>query len=603
MKLVTFVHNKYERFGIVIKHPKSNELWVFDPELTEEKLRLYSSKSTSPLVLQQPSFLGSWPQELTAFLKLGETAMDALQKLESYLLRFLEQSDEAVLVGAGYPLTSVKLRAPIPRPRLFFGLVQNSPTFTRNNPERLTANIFPQGHQRPQGSLLGPGDSVVFTKEMINFNWTPEPAIIIGKQGKNISAFDAKNYIAGYTLTMDLVHDRYMYQLREHAKVGDHEALDWFEEATGSWLGKKSDAMGAMGPFLTTPDEVGNPYDLLLYTSQSGYLRDRAHTGAMLIGFERAISWLSSFIELHPGDVIHMGTMAFDGMFITEEMSFGAEDYIEGTLEKVGSLRLPVVIQKKEDWRSQDDPSHIHNAPAAQDLIKAEETELTSWALNQCRHYWTTFGNYTSVKEVEGLEPRQLPRILCAPASALSRSGSIINIPKRAKTISVGIELACVIKKLAYRVSEVEAADYILGYSPLIVLHDSSFADIISYPATSQETNLPTFYARWPDGFNVISEELMEFSSSQLSNSSMHLEIKDFGEVITNTNEYIIDASKVIAFLTQEITLFPGDVITLGRTKEKLLLNDNQPFEELIIKASIKGLSEIHTKIQIDSSL
>ena len=594
MKLATFVHTKVERFGFVIEHPKSEELWIFDPALTEAKLRLYSSKFTSPLVLQQPSFLSTWPKDLVTFLELGDKGMEALQKLESYLKRFLVQSDEAVLSGAGFPLDTVKLRAPIPRPRLFFGLVQNSPTFTRNNPERLTANIYPQGHQRPQGSLLGPGDPVIITPEMMTFNWTPEPGIIIGKQGKNIPATEAKNHIAGYTLVMDLVHDRYMDQLREHAK-GD--VLDWFEEATGSWLGKKSDAMGAMGPFLTTPDEVGNPYDLLLYTRQSGLSRDRAHTGSMLIGFERVISWLSSFVELHPGDVIHMGTLAFDGMFITEDMQFRPDDYIEGELEQVGSLRLPVVLSAKDDWRTEDDPGHIHHAPAARDLIENEQTELDAFSLEQTRHYWTVFGNYQDVKEVEHFEPRQLPRILNAPASALSRSGSKIHLPQKARSISVGLELAFVIKKLGYRVSKTEAADCILGYSPLIVLHDSSFADVISFPATPQEANLPTFYARWPDGFNVMSENLTKLDPLHIKGRSMQLSIEGIGDIKTNTAEYLLVASDVIAFLTQEITLFPGDVITLGRTKEKITLPDIAVLKDFEIKASIEGMSEIKTTI------
>ena len=594
MKLATFVHNKVERFGLIIKHPKSEELWIFDPELTEVKLRLYSSKFTSPLVLQQPGFLGAWPRELVKFLALGDEGREALQKLETYLKRFLAQSDEAVLIGAGFPLSLVKLRAPIPRPRLFFGLVQNSPTFTRNNPERLTANIYPQGHQRPQGSLLGPGDPVIVTKEMNTFNWTPEPGIIIGKKGKNISATEAKDYIAGYTLVMDLVHDRYMDQLRKHAK---DEKLDWFEEATGSWLGKKSDAMGAMGPFLTTPDEVGNPYDLLLYTRQSGFLRDRAHTGSMLIGFERAINWLSSFMELHPGDVIHMGTLAFDGMFITDNMKFEADDYIEGELEQVGNLRLPIVISSKDDWRAEDDPSHIHSAPAARDLITSKQTEIKRFSLDQTRHYWTVFGNYQDAKEVEGLEQRKLPRILNAPASALNTSGSLIHVPKNTTTISVGLELAFVIKKLAYRVHKEEAGHYILGYSPLIVLHDSSFSDIISFPATPQEANLPTFYARWPDGFNIMSEDLTELESMQIKNRTMQLNVEGIASLSTSTDEYILVASDIIAFLSQEITLFPGDVITLGRVKEKISLPTMT--DAIKIKASIEGLAEVKATLMI----
>ncbi len=319
-----------ERFGLVVEHPASGELWVFDPEETEERLAFYASRPTSPYVVSRPSFLADrpWPRSLTAFLALDAAGMDAARRLQDYLLRFLEQSDQALLVGAGRPLHTVRLRAPIPRPRLYFGLVQNSPTFLRHNDRRPVVNVYPQGHQRPQGSLVSPGEPVYVAPEMAHFGWTPEPGCIIGRGGRDIPVSQAMQHIAGFTVVMDMVHDLYTEQMLR----GAGGEMDWFEDATGSWLGKKSDTMGAMGPFLTTKDEVGNPYDLLLHTRQSGWLRDRAHTGSMVIGFERLVSWLSSFMTLYPGDVLHMGTLAVDGMPYLSDLSYGADDYIEGDL-------------------------------------------------------------------------------------------------------------------------------------------------------------------------------------------------------------------------------------------------------------------------------
>ena len=80
------------------------------------------------------------------------------------------------------------------------------------------------------------------------------------------------------------------------------EQRDWFEYAMSCWGDKKYDARFPMGPYLVTMDEVGNPYELMIYPRQSGYLRDRSHTGAMNIGIERTISWLSSFHALQPGE-------------------------------------------------------------------------------------------------------------------------------------------------------------------------------------------------------------------------------------------------------------------------------------------------------------
>jgi 2-keto-4-pentenoate hydratase/2-oxohepta-3-ene-1,7-dioic acid hydratase in catechol pathway len=595
MKLATFTANGVERFGLVLHHPARDEVWIFDPEEAESRLDFYASRATSPFQVSRPRFLPQrpCPQSMTDFLALGDVGMDALRRLQEYLLNFLQQSDQALLAGAGFPLDSVELRAPIPRPRLFFGLVQNSPTFARHAPHRQVVNIYPQGHQRPQGSVIGPDEVVYIAPEMETFGWTPEPGVIIGRKGKNIPITESMQYVAGYTVVMDLVHDLYTDQLKREANA----PLDWFEDATGSWLGKKSDTLGAMGPFLTTKEEVGNPYDLLMYTRQSGWQRDRAHTGSMVIGFERLISWLSSFMTLYPGDVLHMGTMAVDGMPFTPDMPFTKDDYIEGDLERVGALRLPVVLAGREDWRPDEDLGRrIHAVPAVRDLMEAGAAAIATpeqWRLEDVRHFWTVYGNYRAAEAVEGLAARPSPRVLNCPASALATTGSVVDIPERAHEISVGVELAFVVSQVAHKVAEEEAAAFILGYIPMAVLHDSSFADPIRQPATPQEQNLPAVYARWADGFNVVSSTLTPLAPDAVRGRAMRLDIAGYGSLQASTDEYLLLAPRVLSFLSQWLTVFPGDVITLGRTHERLTLPSDQNLTDVEVQASVAGVSNV----------
>ncbi|MCP4166342.1 MAG: fumarylacetoacetate hydrolase family protein [Chloroflexi bacterium] len=533
-----------------------------------------------------------WPDTLTGLLALGDTGMAAARRMQTFLLRFLEQSDQALLAGAGYRLSEVELRAPIPRPRLCFGLVDNKPK--RNVLARPLLHIYPQGHQRPQGAIVGPGQPIVITTEMRNFFWNPELGIVIGKAGRDISIDDAMAHVAGYTVVLDLAHDLYLEQMKAQAP-GE---LDFFEAATGSWLGKKSDTFCPMGPYLVTADEVGNPYDLLIYTRQSGWQRDRSHTSAMLVGIEHTIHYLSSFMTLQVGDVIHMATMGVDGLPYSPEMTFGPEDYLEGEIERVGTLRVPVVMGAKHDWRQTDDPGRsLHAAPPVRDMFQAGTTQLlepADWSLADARHVWTLYGNYAEVETAEGLGVRPLPRIINSPGSVLGPSDQPLHIPERATALQFGVELAFVIGRLAHRIPSSEADDYILGYVVLAVMHDQSHQLPPQCHATKQERYVPTTYARWVDGSNVASPLPTRFHSADFRDRDMHLTLHGYDTLTGSTDEYVAAPAETLAFLSQEITLLPGDVVTLGRTHHLLSVAADQPLSaETMLGAEIEGVGQV----------
>lgn len=596
MRFATFVADGRERFGLVLTHPATGEQWIFDPEQVERLVQLYASAGTSPYAARPPHFLADrpWPTELTAFLALGESGMAAARHLQDFLLRFLEQGDQTLLAQAGYPLEQVHLRAPIPRPRLYFGLVQNSPTFWRNDPNRVLLNIFPQGHARPQGTVTGPDEPVWVSEQAGGFGWNPEPGFIIGRGGKDIPVERAMEHVAGMTVVLDVSSPYYHRRFREDSS----DPKDWFAEATASWLGKKTDTFCPMGPFLTTMDEVGSPYDLLVYTRQSGWLRDRSHTNSMLIGIERLVSWLSSFITLYPGDVLHMATMGVDGMRITPEMRFGPNDYIEGEIERVGVLRVPVVHADQSDWRAPDDPGRtVHAAPAVRDVIEQWLDTIEkpgAWSLPTVRHFWTVYGNYQSAPDREQMEHCSLPRVLNGPARSLGLSGQPISIPRRAQALSAGPALAFVVKRLAREVSEEEAEQYILGYLAMAGLSDSSFRTPLREPATPQERNMPAVYGRWADGFNVVNPLPAPMTAQGVRGRTMRLSLDGYGEVVANSDEYLLLAPRILSFLSGQITLFPGDVITLGRVGEQLTVPADQRLPaSAMLRVTVDGIGAI----------
>ena len=589
MKLATFVADEQEYFGIVVSHPVTKVDWVFVPQLVQQRIRLYASRGTSPMRATRPRFIDySFPETMIEFLADGDIGMLNAQNLTDFLLRFIEQSDEYVLRGTGWELHDVKLLSPIPRPNLFFGLVQNSPTAWRHVPSRTHLNVYPQGHQRPQGSIIGHNHRVILppTESLVG-GWNPELGLIIGKGGKDIPIEKAMSHVAGLTIVSDITINYY-----RKIMFSQPEPYDWFEDAMSSWGDKKSDGRAPVGPYLVTMDEIGNPYDLMIYTRQSGLLRDRSHTGAMNIGIERTISWLSNFRTLYPGDIIHMGTMGYDGSVFLPDMPLSNNDYVESEIEKVGILRNPIIIADSEnDTRPENDITRtIHPVPAIRHLIANNSTQFdkpTDWTVNQARHFWILFGNDKNDSFVE----RPYPRFLNTPTTALAKSPHHIQLPSHIGTLTLGVELACVIKEVATAVTIEQAEDVILGFTTMVVVRDSSFADHIIDPASLQERNLPEVYARWGDGFNIIAEELTQFSAADAANYATNLVVEKIGEVQANTSDYVHSAPEVVSFISKYISLFPGDVIALGQIGTLLELPQNP--SNLSGYAEIEGISRV----------
>lgn len=605
MRLVTFEFEGKESWGFVINNPFDGRLWVYEPAKVDKELQL-SASMTSGYSVSMPKFMPDciWPETLCEFLKSEDKGMDVLKKLETFLVRFIEQSDNARMIYAGHPLDDVQLKAPIPQPRLMWGLVQNCPTFIRSNPARHSTNLFPQGHQRPCGALSGHGQIFYHPIGAGEFGWNVELGVIIGKKGRYIPVNKALEYVAGYTVVIDSQINGY-HSLMDKENLGNYDIAakhDWYVGATCSWGGKMADAHCTVGPWLVTKDEIGNVYDLLVYTKMNGMLRDRASTAAMLLGVERTIQWYSSFATLYPGDIIHMGTVGTDGLRLSKGSEYNGRDCtIDSEIEKIGTVKSPVLNMNFGDWREDDDESKtIHISSAVRDVIKSGKAEITvgDWSVDKVRHFWTVFKNYKRVGELEGIHLLDTPRFLCAPNSALGVSGNEIEVPPRANNLEISVELGVVLKKIAGQVKKGTADDYVLGYTPLISITDSSFDDILLEPTTLQEKGLPLVYGRWADGFNTVMDKPVPAKWNEVSNLAMNLEVEGIGKATGNISEYYADIDMALSFMTSYITFFPGDVITLGCIADRIVIPKDKVKEGMRIKASIDKIGEIEITLK-----
>ncbi|MEO3848368.1 fumarylacetoacetate hydrolase family protein [Streptomyces sp. B8F3] len=598
MRLASYLFEGTERWGFVIE-PTPGTPWVLEPGRAEEFLTAYASIPSSGLVAARPRFLGdAWPGTLTGFLALEEPGMAALSRLVAYVERFAAHTDATVLPRSGYPVDEVELLAPIPRPRLYWGLVTNSPSFIRNKPGIRHLNLFPLGHQRPQGAAIGPGSPVTMKHDhhLPHMAYNVELAIVIGKAGRYIPLDRAMDHVAGYTVVNDVSGSYYYRAVPGNDGYGLPDRYnDWLYQATASWAGKKADTLCPMGPYLVTKDEVGDPYNLLMYTRQSGRTRDRAHSAASLMGIERVIHWYSSFASLYPGDVIHFGTMGVDGLPVLPDDAEDPDTRLEVEIENVGTLVNPIRIAGAGERPRV--PMESHPAYAIREVAVSGTRVPGSpgeWTAGGARHFYTSFGNARSAEAQDGLAQLEVPRFLNGPASSLTGGGSVVEVPPRAGDIVVGIELAAVVSELSADVQD--GRSVILGYAPLLSLCDLSFADAVVEPARLGERGIPAVYGRWADGFNIVGEPLVPLPEHDWSGRAMSLEIGD-QVVHGNTSQYIAGPDELITTISRVITMFPGDVITLGRTAAYLRISREAYESGLAIRGEIEGLGTVGAEL------
>lgn len=146
-------------------------------------------------------------------------------------------------------------------------------------------------------SLSGPDDPVTIPRGSVKTDWEVELGVVIGTRASYVSEANALDHVAGYVLVNDL--SERAYQL----------------ERSGQWdKGKGCDTFCPIGPWLVTPDELGDVHALSLWLEVNGQRVQNGTTANLIFGIPKLISYISEFMTLNPGDVISTGTPAGVGM-------------------------------------------------------------------------------------------------------------------------------------------------------------------------------------------------------------------------------------------------------------------------------------------------
>jgi len=214
----------------------------------------------------------------------------------------------------------VRLGSPIARPSKIVCVGLNYRDHARESGMAVPAE--PVIFFKATSAIVGPNDDVVIPKGSTKTDWEVELAVVIGRKASYVAESDALAHVAGYVLHND--YSERVFQL----------------ERGGQWVkGKSCDTFAPIGPFIATPDEVGDVHDLSMWLTVNGERKQNGTTRDLVFGVPFLIGYISQFMTLLPGDVISTGTPAGVAMGHTPPRFLHPGDVVELGIDRLGSSR------------------------------------------------------------------------------------------------------------------------------------------------------------------------------------------------------------------------------------------------------------------------
>ncbi|TNE79107.1 MAG: fumarylacetoacetate hydrolase family protein [Bacteroidetes bacterium] len=265
----------------------------------EETLAIFHNDSIYPVQKLDSSL----PNEMNSFLRLGETAMNKAKALNEAILGGAHQ-DQAIA------LSQSTLLAPVPHPtscRDGYAFRQHVAAARRNRKVEMIAEFdeYPIFYFTNHNAVQGPGDIDCMPDHFNKLDFELEAAIVVGKKGRNITAAEADNYIAGYLIMNDM----------------SARTLQMEEMKLNLGPAKGKDFSTVIGPYLVTPDELeqyripakaghtGANYNLNMKCWVNGVQVSEGNMGDMDWTFAEILERCAYGVDIHPGDVIGSGTV------------------------------------------------------------------------------------------------------------------------------------------------------------------------------------------------------------------------------------------------------------------------------------------------------
>ncbi|MGR8919399.1 MAG: fumarylacetoacetate hydrolase family protein [Gammaproteobacteria bacterium] len=231
----------------------------------------------------------------------------------------------ATASGEAHALDGVELLAPVPDPSKILAIGLNYKDHIEET--GLDTPEFPMFFNKQATAVNGPYAPIHMPRVSEKLDYEGEMGFVIGRRCRHVPRERAHEVIAGFCVCNDV------------------SVRDWQMRAQTFTLGKSFDTHAPFGPWLVTPDEVGDPHALDLKTWVNDELRQDSNTRHLVFDCYDQIATLTAAFTLEPGDLIVTGTPSGVGIGFKPHKYLKVGDRVRVEIERLGAIENEVIAE------------------------------------------------------------------------------------------------------------------------------------------------------------------------------------------------------------------------------------------------------------------
>jgi 2-keto-4-pentenoate hydratase/2-oxohepta-3-ene-1,7-dioic acid hydratase in catechol pathway len=173
--------------------------------------------------------------------------------------------------------------------------------------------------------ITGPNDPIIVPKGSNHTDWEVELGFVIGKKAINVSVNEALDHVLGFFLVNDVSERNFQ----------KNKGLTWDK-------GKGFDTFGPIGPYIVTKDELTDFQKLNMSLDVDGKRMQTGNTEQMIFDIKTLVSYMSSCMSLHPGDICCTGTPPGVGENMSPPRYLKGGEEVVLSIDKLGTQKHKV---------------------------------------------------------------------------------------------------------------------------------------------------------------------------------------------------------------------------------------------------------------------